>query len=127
MKKDNKIKVETIKARDMKRGSQTIAGEVLQGCHAEIVPGESIRVFGDYRGRYFPFDKTFKIGDTAEYDSYNMSYTGAIVNIGAKTVTIQKGDGTRTCRLSLYDFCWRNHDLDLDRIAERNHDVLMHC
>jgi hypothetical protein len=32
--------------------------------------------------------KRFAIGDHAEYDSYNLAYTGPVLSIGARTVTI---------------------------------------
>lgn len=93
--------------------------------HAEIEPKHSIRIFGIYRNLTRgpkPFDKTFRIGDWVEYDSYNMSYTGQIVAIGAKTVTVAPyGDlDGRKRRLDLYEFCWRNWDFDREAIAKRN-------
>lgn len=87
--------------------------------NAVIVPGKSIRIFGRY-GNHIngprEFDRTFKIGDVVEYDSYNFSYTGKIVSIGAKLITVESYDSR--FRLDLNTFCWRNWDLDLDRIRE---------
>ncbi len=66
---------------------------------------------------------TFEIGDTAEYDSYNLSYTGAIKSITDKTVTIS---GMRTKRLRLADFAWRNYDFDAVKTAEKNAETMMY-
>lgn len=67
--------------------------------------------------------KTFKLGDTAEHDSYNFAYLGDIVSITEKTVTITDRVGeptSRLHRLDMYTFCWRNWDLDLVATAKRN-------
>ena len=89
--------------------------------NAEIVPGKSIRIFGQYgnccngpQG----FDMTFNVGDPAEYGSYNLTYVGKITAIGMKTVTI--ADGRKVKRLDLNTFCWRNWDFDLEAIAKKN-------
>ena len=97
--------------------------------NADIEPGKSIRVYGKYGEAAYrykdqpAFDKTFKIGDWAEYDSYNFSYIGRIVGIGETTVTILPEHSNRKRRLDLYQFCWRNYDFDLKQIEERNHAV----
>jgi hypothetical protein len=92
--------------------------------NAVIVPGKSIRIWGFYGnvvGKPRPFDLTFKIGDWAEYDSYNLTYCGHITKIGPKTVTILHEYSTITVtRLDLYTFCFRNHDFDIERIREHN-------
>jgi hypothetical protein len=52
-------------------------------------PGVSVRIFGtDYKGA---FDLTFKIGDVAVYDSFNMVYTAKIESIGPKTIKVGWG------------------------------------
>lgn len=93
--------------------------------HADITPRKSIRIYGTmYPTRQsVDFDKTFSIGDQAEYDSYNLDYTGKIVAIGAKTITIEDYDGRH--RLDLYTFAWRNWDFDAQRIFENNCDTMM--
>ncbi len=94
--------------------------EILEGHHADVVKGESIRLFGTHANCYDgprAFDITFKVGDSAEYDSYNLHYIGTITSITPKTVTIV---GSRKCRLSLRDFSWRNWNFDLDTIEARN-------
>lgn len=90
---------------------------------ADIVPGKSIRIYGTHRGVYF--DKTFEIGDEAEYGSYNLIYTGKIVKIGPKTVTIQ-AYGRENHRLNLNKFSWRNWDFDAEAIAAQNAETSMY-
>ena len=64
---------------------------------------------------------TFKIGDTAEYDSYNLSYTGKIVSITEKIVTILPKYETKNRRLKIQDFTFRNWNFDLERINNENY------
>lgn len=104
----------------------------------DLDPGKSIRLYGPDTGRgrlmvstdgdqtvrrwaEDPFDITFRVGDRATYDSYNLTYLGTIVSIGEKTITIAK-DGYRgkTARLTLVDFAWRNCDFNLERINHEN-------
>lgn len=66
---------------------------------------------------------SFEIGDQAEYDSYNLSYTGAITKLTASTVTIQPKYGNGTKRLSMYTFAWRNFDFNMAETAARNHET----
>lgn len=88
--------------------------------NVEIEPKKSIRIYGNYKGNNKAFNITFKIGDKAEYDSYNLKYIGEIVSIGEKTVTIDPGHRDKKSRLSLAEFCWRNHNFDAERIAKEN-------
>lgn len=46
----------------------------------------------------------FKIGDIAEYDYYTLSYTGKIVSITEKTVTILLKNKTKNRRFKIEDF-----------------------
>ena len=71
----------------------------------------------------------FGIGDWAEYDSYNLKYTGQIVSIGPKTVTIEAYPGTQNAkrhRLKLSSFAWRNWDYDGSKIAAHNAEEMMY-
>ncbi len=77
------------------------------------------------RPRYEPvftdFDLTFRVGDTAVYGSYNLTYTGRITSIGPKTVTVQHYEGSReVTRLSLVKFISRNWNFDRARIEREN-------
>src|SRR5512140_1810078 len=94
-----------------------------QTYNVEIEPRKSIRLHGVHTNHVkpYPYDKTFRIGDQAEYDSYNLSYVGTIVAIGEKTVTIEHGAGQKQrSRLSLRECARRNYDFDLDRIRAEN-------
>lgn len=102
--------------------------------NAEIVKNVSIRLYGWTRGTKFgydvdrsgmnpwtqPFDRVFRVGDTVEYDSFNLAYTGKIVAIGEKTVSVQPEHRSKVVRMSLYEFASRNYDLDLDALRKRN-------
>ena len=94
--------------------------------HADITSKKSIRLYGT-KINHLPgpvdFDLTFSIGDQAEYGSYNLNYTGEIVAIGAKTITIESYGEKH--RLDLHTFAWRNWDFDAQRIFEDNSDTMM--
>lgn len=83
-----------------------------------------IRLFGTYvafkghKGKVV--DRTFKVGDTVEYDSYNLRYLGTITNITDKRVTVQPRYGSRTKSMDLYGFTWRNYNFDLEEANEEN-------
>lgn len=90
--------------------------------HADIEPGKWIRIYGEYQGK--PYDRTFNLGDEAEYDSFNLRYTGKIVSIGEKSVTID--DHGQRRRLDLHTFSWRNHDFDAARTAAHNAEEMLY-
>ncbi len=162
------LQLDTIQDRARTHRGVNHPGRVNKGHQAEIVVGQSIRLFGikdvapKYKkksdGMYEPetsrcmlhpeclvyeamaieclaahpenknkelYETTFKIGDTAEYDSYNLSYTGTITAISEKTVTIVEDHGTRAHRLSIYEFDRRNYDFDLEKITNRNNEMMM--
>jgi hypothetical protein len=83
---------------------------------AQVKRNKAIRIRGIYQND--EFDKVFLLGNIAEYDSYNLSYTGKIVSITDKTVSIQ--DGSTTKRLKLTDFIWRNHNFSLAETKYKN-------
>lgn len=108
-------------------------GEKHMNENAGIIKNESIRIYGlsENRHRYdkenmksitykVAYDRTFKMGDTVEYDSYNLKYTGKIIAIGEKTIKIEHNHGGKVTQLDLHTFIWRNWDLDLKKIAEEN-------
>lgn len=76
-----------------------------------------------------PNGTTFKEGDQAEYDSFNLRYLGTITKITEKTVTIVAYKGRpnieRTRRLKLHEFAWRNHNFDLARVQAENAETSM--
>jgi hypothetical protein len=96
--------------------------------NAEIEPKKSIRLHGTFKNLTKGprvYDLTFKIGDRAEYDSYNFRYTGTIVAIGEKTITIEEkykngNEHPARHRLSLENFADRNWDFNAEEIDEYN-------
>ena len=86
-----------------------------------IEPGKSIMV---QRNDEKPIE--FEIGDTAEYDSYNLKYLGKITSITNKTVTIQPKYENKKRRLKIQEFAWRNWDFDLISISAQNHETMMY-
>lgn len=108
-------------------------GTINMKHNADIAKQQWIRIYGIESDRtkydqesgiathYTPaFDLTFKMGDTCVYDSYNLVYTGKIVGIGAKTVTIEKSGYRRNTVLDIATFIHRNWDYDAKAIFERN-------
>lgn len=129
------IELRDLRSRDTVFAGRRVEGTAAVGHHADVVPGKSIRLHGTLDTRTWPvqYDRTFRVGDVAEYDSFNMHYTGKILSIGEKAVTIgeARSNGGRAFvrkhRLSIYTFSWRNRDLDLAAIAARNADVMSSC
>lgn len=92
---------------------------------ADIVPGESIRLFGTRwpdSSHAVAYDRTFKLGEMAEYGSYNLSYYGVITKITEKTVFIEERVGRQKTihRLDIAEFEWRNWSFDLAEAQKRN-------
>jgi hypothetical protein len=72
------------------------------------------------------FSRTFHVGDAAEYDSFNLSYMGRILNVTAKTVVVENTHyENKTCRMKLWAFVWRNWDLDVADTLRRNAETSM--
>lgn len=115
------INVAPLVGKAFTRYGKTYEASVYPNEKADICKGEWIRIYGIHEDgtKKTAYDKTFKIGDMAEYHSYNFSYLGKIVAIGEKTVKIDDGYGSKkTTQLSLHDFTYRNWDLDLAKKAE---------
>lgn len=85
----------------------------------DIVAGQSIQVY-----RKGVLAAGFQIGSEAEYDSFNLSYTGTIKAITDKAVTITKYGQDH--RLNIYEFCWRNWDFNAAETAARNAETSMY-
>lgn len=85
--------------------------------HAEInLTKQTIRIYGVYNKT--EFDRTFKVGDEIEYDSYNFNYTNPILKIMPAGVKVTGHGGAK--HMNLESFIWRNWDLDLEKIAKNN-------
>lgn len=125
----------TIAVLDVKRKPRTWRGtfypspENDQGNYnAKIKPGVEIRIFGHNKNHVKGpqnFNRTFKIGDMAEYDSFNMKYNGKIVGIGAKTVSILNSS-KRKVMLDLYVFIDRNWDFDFEKSEKHNSEEMQY-
>src|SRR6478735_721998 len=114
-KSNGTVVVRNIASKPTKRRGITYGPRVEAGQHAVIVPREKIVLWGVDRNKVSglrPYRIEFKIGDSAEYDSFNFAYVGTIVAIGEKTVTIQ--DHGKNHVLDLYTFNWRNHGFDIE-------------
>lgn len=102
----------------------------LQEFDVSIVKGESVNIKCFYENHHTPknWDNTFKVGDMAEYDSYNLKYYGEIVSITENTVTI-KPKYSGSCsnkRLKMGDFCQKNFDFDLEKVKAYNAEESMY-
>lgn len=119
------ITVSPIMTKARKRWGQVYPAQATEH-NAEIKPGESIRIWGNMWNRH-PYEQTFKVGDVAVYGSYNLIYTGVIVSIGAKTVTVKHYESSdEVTQMDLNTFCNRNWDYDAKRIADQNADTMMY-
>lgn len=89
-----------------------------------------IRLFGNYVGwqgsQGKPVDRTFKVGDTVEMDSYNLRYLGEIVNITEKRISIKGRYGAGLKSMDLFSFSWRNYNFDLEEALAENAETSMY-
>ena len=117
-----------IRSPDRKRNGKLIPGKVEPHQFAEIVKNKYILLFGLSNATGMPqkFERLFKIGDVAEYDSYNLHYLGTIVSISDKCVGIKDKHEKKVHRLSIHEFNWRNRNLDVAATEKRN-DQEMQC
>jgi len=93
---------------------------------ADIKKGESISIRKLENGDSYTGVKTFKVGDVAEYDSWNLTYCGTIIKITDKTVTFDTNGlydqmtEVDVKRLDMYEFARRNIDYDAVKISRDN-------
>ena len=88
-----------------------------------ITSGASVEIHTHRENGELVNVKVFRLGDVAEYDSFNLSYTAKIVGITTKNVVFDisyNDDEPRTKRLKMEKFAWRNHDFDVEATRERN-------
>jgi hypothetical protein len=91
--------------------------------NADVIPGASIRIYGTQTNHINgpqTFDRTFNVGDVVEYDSFNLSYMGPVLAVGAKTIMVKCGIYKKARRMTLAQFCSRNWNLDLAQNTRRN-------
>jgi len=93
----------------------------LRKYRVTLVPGQYV-VVEHFRDDAFVSMKRFEVGDEAEYDSFNLRYTGPILAIGAKTVTVESTLRGKK-RLKAEEFGWRNWNFDSGEVARWNTEV----
>lgn len=121
-KKDNVIHID-IYTKERKRFGTVYPSEKTPYA-ATVIPGKSITIVRyDNNGEVY-MENHFHIGDEAEYDSFNLQYTGEIVKITEKAVTITNHG--RNYRLDLHKFAWRNIDFDAEEVAKKNAETMMY-
>ena len=87
-----------------------------------VTPGSRVEVH-TVKNEQIVNIKVFKVGDMAEYDSYNLKYIAPIKTITAKNVIFDIGSRfgrEETKRLKYESFAWRNHDFDLEEVRAQN-------
>lgn len=87
-----------------------------------IHTGHKTVYFSDGKTLTYPhrIDNTFRVGDEAEFDSYNYKYTNPIKAISAKTIAIASHYSGKNVRMKITDFVHRNYDYNADEIAAKN-------
>lgn len=100
----------------------TILDWSKQEYNVTLERGESIQIDCFYKNSHHPTSVKFKIGDQAEYGSYNLSYIGTITQITEKTITFEIGTARQpeTRRLKISEFCDRNWDFNLEKKKAHN-------
>jgi len=97
---------------------------------AVVTPGKSITlVSNNIDGKLeIPVlkERTFKIGEFAEYDSFNLSYFGPIKSITKKNVIVQHKFSKKTTRMPFATFHWRNINFDAAEAAASNSETMMY-
>lgn len=97
---------------------------------AIITPGVSIEIVSvnpNPVGRALDC-RTFKVGDQAKYDSYNLVFYGPVLSITAKTVAVSKEgemDSTKSV-MKIAQFVRKNYNFDLASAKQRNENVYLH-
>lgn len=95
---------------------------LLEGVQAIVDPkAGTVRLFGTGAyGEDKSFDRTFKLGETVERDSYNLIYMGVIAKISAKLIRVEGTNLDRTTNMSIYDFARKNYNFDEMKARQRN-------
>ena len=102
--------------------------QLSEGKWVTVTPGKSItltEVAPVHDGVPSFEERTFLVGDKAEYDSYNLSYFGPIKSITKKNVIITHKHSDKTTRLPFSTFHWRNIKFDVCETAKRNSETMM--
>ena len=86
---------------------------------------DSITIYREHKG-VMTKGTTFEIGDICEESSYNLSYYAVITKITDNSVLVAKDHNRGNRRMSLYDFCWRNHHFDYSDSITKNSEAMMY-
>jgi len=93
----------------------------LRKYRVTLVPGQHV-VVEHFQDDQFVSMRKFEVGDECEYDSFNLSYTGPILAIGKKTVTVESSFKGKK-RLKAEEFGWRNWNFNSVETARRNAEI----
>lgn len=88
-----------------------------------VSPGDQVEIH-THKKEGLVHVTTFKVGDPAEYDSFNLKYIGVIKSISPKTITVQPRGDRAAKRMKLETFAWRNANFDLERITRENSETM---
>lgn len=103
---------------------ESSSGRTGYGYRTTLVPGQYVTVERIVEGQVVSV-KRFEVGDEAEYDSFNLSYTGPIMSITAKSIIVKDSGGVNR-RLKPEVFAWRNWDFDSAETARKNAETSMY-
>lgn len=71
--------------------------------------------------------RSFCVGDICEIDSYNLVYTGVIEKITEKSVVVRQYEtDTKTKRMDIYMFAWRNYNFNEAETSRQNAETMMY-
>jgi hypothetical protein len=101
--------------------TETHHGDII--IRSYVLPRERIELHSYRKGELISV-RSFSVGDAAEYDSFNLSYWGKIKSITEKSITIAESWGSRSRRLKLDTFAWRNWDWTLEGAQERSRNFM---
>ncbi len=109
--------------------SKTVVNESVFGTRrlvTFVTPGERVAIHSFSAG-CTPNVTVLKIGDRAEYDSFNLRYLGPIVSITAKSIIVRMGDwsNAKTKRMKIEEFAWRNWDFSVEQANRDNAEASM--
>ena len=88
-----------------------------------VQPGERVEIH-TYTNDNLTNVRVFVVGDVAEYDSYNLSYTGRIEKITKKNAIFNMGHKRKMLKWT--EFAWRNWDFNEAVIRERNNEMMLY-
>jgi len=111
--------------------SKSLTVKLSETSWAVVRPGKSITLVSIAKdatalGTPMLKEQTFQIGESAEYDSYNLSYFGPIKSITKKNVIVQHKYSKKTKRMPFVNFHWRNINFDAAEAAASNSETMMY-